>query len=647
MVIVAPENGLNYIFMESEDCQEEKVQEANYLVLELETGEEHSLTFNVDFYREVDKKEYDLRVTFSILPGMPLTVPIDLGILSSKELIIRRTKGRLRMMVYGKPLSLKEVKQIRFSTLKCYKKQEIDIKQVYFSRDFPEIGLPDEKMVDIFGQWKKKAYSGKQEKEEDYRKSITNVLQQFKEKERGFHQNTWNSYGGYKKLNFGSTGWFRVVRDNSRYWLADPEGNAFFSVGVDCINPGSSTRTDLMEKLFEWLPEGEKEYEECIEMNGKSVNFGIANLIRGFGKDNWRDKWTELMKGYLYKWGYNTVGNWTEIEFIRKSGLPYVIPLDVYSAKGFPSTKTCIFRDFPDVFAVEYEENSSEYAKAVLTFRDDPLLIGYFMRNEPEWGFVYDLNIAEEMLKSPIFYESKREFICWMKAKYKDASQLYIAWKRDYQSFDELAVPLLDGDLLTEEARKDLRDFSAVMINRYVEIPAREVKKLDSNHLNLGMRYAFITDPVMLSGYENFDVFSINCYQMNPYKQVETLGKLMDKPIMIGEFHFGSLDSGLTATGLRGVTDQTERGIAYQYYLEQGINSKYFVGAHYFCCYDESCTGRSDGENYGIGMLDAASLEYEDMTGLVSRCNYDIYEICTGRKASSVRKAREIPAIHC
>lgn len=596
MVIVALESGLNYVYLEGKACQEAKVQEAKFLVLELETKEEHSLTFNVDFYKEPDKEEYDLRVTFSILPGMPLIVPIDLGILSSKELIIGRTKGRLRMMVYGKPLSLKEVRQIRFSTLKCWKEQKIDLKQAYFSRNFPEIRITDEKRVDIFGQWKKKGFPGKQENAEAYRSAITKVLQQFKEKGEGFHRDSWDKYGGYKKLNFGSTGWFRIERDNHRYWLVNPEGNAFFSVGMDCVNPGSSTRTDLMEELFDWLPEGEKEYEECVERDDRSVNFGIANLIRAFGKDCWRDKWTELMKGYLYKWGFNTIGNWTGKEFIRESGLPYVLPLDGYSAKGFPSTKACIFRDFPDVFAAEYGENAREYAKAILPFREDPLLIGYFMRNEPEWGFVYGLNIAEEMLKAPVLYESKKEFICWMEKRYGDIGKVCDAWKRDLKSFDELAIPLKEGGILEEDAMKDLRDFSAVMINRYVEIPAKEIKKLDPNHLNLGMRYAFITDPVMLSGYENFDVFSINCYQMDPYEQVETLGKLMDKPVMIGEFHFGSLDGGLTATGLRGVTDQTERGIAYQYYLEQGIKSGYFVGAHYFCCYDESCTGRGDGK---------------------------------------------------
>ena len=31
----------------------------------------------------------------------------------------------------------------------------------------------------------------------------------------------------------------------------------------------------------------------------------------------------------------------------------------------------------------------------------EPFLIGYFMRNEPAWAYVYDLNIAEEMLANP------------------------------------------------------------------------------------------------------------------------------------------------------------------------------------------------------------------------------------------------------
>ena len=98
------------------------------------------------------------------------------------------------------------------------------------------------------------------------------------------------------------------------------------------------------------------------------------------------------------------------------------------------------------------------------------------------------------------------------------------------------------------------------MIRAYVEIPSLACRKVDPNHMNLGMRYAYITNESLLAGYDNFDVFSINCYKTTPYDDVENIGRITGLPVMIGEFHHGALDRGLPATGICGVSTQEERG---------------------------------------------------------------------------------------
>ena len=107
---------------------------------------------------------------------------------------------------------------------------------------------------------------------------------------------------------------------------------------------------------------------------------------------------------------------------------------------------------------------------------------------------------------------------------------------------------------LTEAAREDLKAFSARMIREYVRVPALELKKVDPNHLNLGMRYAFILYPEQTAGCEFMDVFSINCYKIDPTAVLTEVAALVKMPVMIGEFHFGALDRGLDATGIIGVT---------------------------------------------------------------------------------------------
>lgn len=56
-------------------------------------------------------------------------------------------------------------------------------------------------------------------------------------------------------------------------------------------------------------------------------------------------------------------------EFIRRSKMPYVIML-----KGYPATRRMIYRDFPDVYAEEYEEGCRRFAAQLTAYRDDPLL---------------------------------------------------------------------------------------------------------------------------------------------------------------------------------------------------------------------------------------------------------------------------------
>ena len=95
----------------------------------------------------------------------------------------------------------------------------------------------------------------------------------------------------------------------------------------------------------------------------------------------------------------------------------------------------------------------------------------------------------------------------------------------------------------------------------------------------------------------------------------------VDLPVMIGEFHFGALDTGLSATGLEGVLTQKDRGKAYSYYCERVAAHPNGVGCHYFQCYDQFVLGRFDGENYNIGLFDICSRPYQDMAFYVKQCS--------------------------
>lgn len=81
---------------------------------------------------------------------------------------------------------------------------------------------------------------------------------------------------------------------------------------------------------------------------------------------------------------------------------------------GFPVTDTLIFRDFPDVLSPEYRERSEVYAGQLEEWKEDPWLIGYFLRNEPEFNFVENLAIADEVLRNPAQTYCRRGLIAFL-----------------------------------------------------------------------------------------------------------------------------------------------------------------------------------------------------------------------------------------
>ena len=183
------------------------------------------------------------------------------------------------------------------------------------------------------------------------------------------------------------------------------------------------------------------------------------------------------------------------------------------------------------------------------------------------------------------------------------------------------------------------------MIKEYIKVPAKALRSTDPNHLNLGIRYAYISSDALYSGSEYFDIFSINCYENVPNEAAKEVRKYVDMPIMVGEFHFGALDRGLPATGIRGVKTQKDRGLAIRRYIEESASSDYILGVHYFQYNDQAFLGRFDGENYNIGLLDICYQEYGEVTGEIAKANENLYAIKEGKKSFEENEIEYIPAI--
>lgn len=627
-----------------------KESQKRYVIGDVEILEEHSVAMMFRCFVEGEKQER-IFMRFGLLPGFKTRICLDLDLLDNRTIYTNRTPGTLKLVVHGHRTERAAVERFELGMEKTFHDVKVRLENFYLSDTMPEeFPMPDVPLVDEFGQWKGKEWPGKIHSLEELKERLL--------KEEGparYPFSDWNQWGGdaTRKLKAG-TGFFSTIKTQDGRWhLTDPDGYEYFSLGPCGTHAGDWGRIDHFEKNCDWLPEDDPQYAEFFHSrNGrrtaympvdsaKMVNFTGITLKRIYG-DAWKEKWEEISSHVLMKNGINSQGNFPGLGVNNgRSKIPYVREL-----MGFPVTETLIFRDFPDVLSKEYQRNAERYAKGLEDWKDDVWLIGYFLRNEPEFNFVEGILIADEVLRNPARTCCRAGLIEYLVKKYGSVEALNAAWKTEFCSFEELNEPIAHCSAQYPDSREDIRAFSRILLREYIRIPAQACRRVDPNHLNLGLRWSKANNIDMMVGWEYFDVFSINCYDFDPSKDMDFVKNAgVDLPILLGEYHCGALDRGMTATGLKGVRDQTERAAMWRYYVEHAASHPYGVGAHWFQYNDQFCLGRYDGENYQIGMMDVCMYPYPELMEAVRQTSEVLYQVKNGEKEPYCRKPEAIPMI--
>ena len=281
----------------------------------------------------------------------------------------------------------------------------------------------------------------------------------------------------------------------------------------------------------------------------------------------------------LDSWGLNTGG----------PGRPQTVFL------RWPLKPETTFLGVADVYADDFARAIDEAASAqVASRRDDPLVIGYFMGNEPPWGG-REPEVVDMILGGP-----------------------------PTTTREKLQVYLAAGD--TPRRRQQ---FVVAAFEKYLDLVSTAVRKYDPNHLNLGIRFGGNPTPEVLRTARVFDVCSINVYEYEPTKQIERSYRLSGRPILLGEFHIGVPENGL-GSGLVQARDQVERGVGYRYFVEQAAALPGFLGTHWFTWRDQPVLGRMDGENYNIGFVDVTDRPYVELRDAAVATHKRLFDIHSG-----------------
>jgi hypothetical protein len=291
---------------------------------------------------------------------------------------------------------------------------------------------------------------------------------------------------------------------------------------------------DGIESAVKWLPDS-AEYAEARRSrlsprsNAKAFNYLAANFIRAVGAEGWRDKWARTALAEMKRLRFNTVGNWSEWEYAAKAKFPYVRPMSFRGARC-----GSVYRDFPDVFHSAFEEDAAAYASELKSTSGDPAFIGYFLMNEPTWAFSTELPAAG-MVYNTETCATRSELARFLRTKHEGDAALAKAWNIPGATFERVARGKWQG-VLTPEALTDLRAFSLVMVDRYFQTISKACRRMDPNHLNLGMRWQGLPQDWAVPGMKVFDVFSLNCYMEKlPLETARKIDALLNMPVMVGE----------------------------------------------------------------------------------------------------------------
>ncbi|MCY3018507.1 MAG: hypothetical protein NTW87_05690 [Planctomycetota bacterium] len=343
-----------------------------------------------------------------------------------------------------------------------------------------------------------------------------------------------SKYGGRMDRKETATGFFHVAKLDGRWWMVDPEGCLFVSVGINTVSPmikpGAGNDEDTNN-------DSDKRTDVNAETNDKGIR-SIADLLH----DN----------------GFNTLGCWSATELFCKSSTPfpyclrwnYMLTYRHQRQKNYPG-KESVEALYP--FDPEFETFCEEHSKQLEATKNDPWLLGHFIDNEMPLD---EDNIVNHYLKFP------HDDPC------HQAAAKFMASRKG-------GKPQKDDD----------RAFLQLVVSEYYRKVYTAIKRHDPNHMALGSRFhgkALHSPSVFKGAGPHTDLISVNYYHSwGPTKDhpLDAWADLAGKPILITEWY--------ARTGGKGgagwyVKTESDRGKFYQHMAIGLLENRNCVGWHWF-----------------------------------------------------------------
>ncbi len=383
-----------------------------------------------------------------------------------------------------------------------------------------------------------------------------------------------------------SNGFFRVEQRAGVWWFITPDGEPFFSNGVNVVSEGQTSRN----------------------YNTKKPAYAAFRFYPT--TDAWIDETLKRLKS----WNFNTIGGWSSRAVEQRGALPYTKVLHLGGSKFVP---------WGDMFGAEVAARiDGEARREIGDLKTDKNLIGYFSDNELGW---WDDTVFRYFLNQPATNKTRRVLMKLLRGHYGGD---FAALRKDFDTgrARNFAALELDADLTLKPGGRGadvIDEFIYLVAEKYYKLASEAIRRYDPNHLILGDRYpSWYSQSVARASIPYVDVVSTN-YMADwndgniAHFYLDSLHRLTNKPVIVTEYYMAATENRSgnknSSAGFPVVETQKERAASFRRNLTSFAELPYVVGAHWFQFTDEPAFGRSDGEDYNMGLVDINDQPYEDL----------------------------------
>ena len=386
-------------------------------------------------------------------------------------------------------------------------------------------------------------------------------------------------------------GW-SVTEQNGVRWLVTPEGQKFFSLGVNNVHGGTNGDKEKGEQAYYW-----QRFYPSLEA------------------------WGTDTQQRLTEWGFNTCGGWSDPSSVVS--LPIIPEIDLGRNSKL---------HWYDIFDPSMQDSADEIAREIMAkYKDNLRVLGFFTDNEVGW---WNAPLFLWHLDKGWAFSSKRVLWQLLYDHYEGKWEKLLKDFVPAQGFDSFEKLKNDGAALKlrpgGQGIKVVDEFTYQIARRYYELAFHAMRKADPKALVVGDRLPlYYNQDAVLAQKGLVDVLSTN-YNVDcedgwvaPY-YFEGLRELSNSPVLISEYFFAAEEnrSGNANNGhLMHVKTQEERARGAAAAMGNFASFPNVAGVHWFQYSDEPTGGRSDGEDFNMGLVDIHNQPYKRLTAAFAALN--------------------------